>query len=247
VGADSLWWSVWWQWLAVWTGTVLSLIAAVLIVIVQWRGQQQRSKQPPYVSFYLHDQSVMDLYQYQYRGALEQEVEARVGGRTQVRAGAGVSMVNFGGSLERNREEFRKYLEIAEPITVIGILMDVLEDDLIHIDLQRGSLVSAKNVDIRQRRIRLSELGARTYVLARGDFEASRGIIGTIGPTTTFLAPYGDRASASLHPMIRVRCASSGLRSEVPEGKFWARCLGTVQGWDRVNGQLVIDPIAIFK
>jgi hypothetical protein len=246
VGADDLWWSVWWPWVAVWAATVLALVSAVLIVITQWRGQQKRSKQPPYVSFYLHDQSVMDLYQYQYRGALEQEVEARVGGRTQVRAAAGASGVHFGGSLERNREEFRKYLEVAEPITVIGILMDVLEDDLIHVDLQRGSLVSAKNVDIRQRRIRLSELGARTYVLARGDFEVSTGA-GSSGATTTFLAPYGDRAGAGPPSMIRVRCASNGLRSEVPEGRFWARCLGTVQGWDRASGQLVIDPIAIFK
>ncbi len=161
-------WSVWWRWLAIWIPTVVSVLVAVALLIVHWRGQHKRAKQPPYVSFYLHDQSVMDLYQYRYRGALEQGVEARFGGRSQIRAGAGTPMVNFTGSLERNREEFRKYLERSEPITVIGILMDVLEDDLVHVDLQRASLVTGKNLDIRQRRIRLSELGASTYVLARG-------------------------------------------------------------------------------
>jgi hypothetical protein len=246
VVADTLWWSVWWHWLAVWIATVLSVLFAIALFIVHWRGKQRRTKQPPYVSFYLHDQSVMDLYQYRYRGALEQHVEARVGGRSQIRAGAGVQMVNFGGSIERNREEFRKYLERAEPITVIGILMDVLEDDLVQVDLERGSLVSGKNLDIRQRKIRLSELGGRTYVLARGGFEVNGAPTNASG-TTTFLASYGGQRRGSPPSMIRVRCASNVLRSDVPEGKFWARCLGTVQGWDRAAGHLVIDPIAIFK
>ncbi len=67
------------------------------------------------------------------------------------------------------------------------------------------------------------------------------------GSSTTFLAPYGEPHHAGPPPMISLRCANSGLRSEVPEGRFWARCLGTVQGWDRITGHLVIDPIAIFK
>jgi hypothetical protein len=240
VVADSLWWSVWWPWVVVWAVTVLALLLAVLIVVVQWRGRRQRAQQPPYLSFYLHEQSVMDLYQYKYRGALEQEVEARLGTRGRISAGTDVPMVRFGGSLERNREEFRKYLERAEPITVIGILMDVLSDDLIQVDLERGSLEPSRNIDLRQRRIRLSELGGRTYVLARGVFHQNPGPSSAV---TTFLAPYGDQASA----VVRVRCATSGLRSDVPEGQWWARCLGTVQGWDRASRHLILDPIAIFK
>jgi hypothetical protein len=244
VAADNLWWSVWWQWLAVWAATVVALLIAVATLVVQWRGRRKRGTPLPYVSLYLHEQSVMDLYQFRYQGALEQQVEARVGRRTQVRAGAGVSAVHFGGNLERNREEFRKYLEVSEPITVIGILMDVLEDDIIHVDLQRGSLMAGQNVDIRQRRIRLSELGGRAYVLARGGFEAGAA---SGASSTVFLAPYGNGGATGPSPAIRVRCANSGLRGEIPDGRFWARCLGTVQGWDRDTGQLVIDPIAIFK
>jgi hypothetical protein len=137
-------------------------------------------------------------------------------------------MVRFGGSLERNREEFRSTWRRAEPITVIGILMDVLSDDLIQVDLERGSLVPARNIDLRQRRIRLSELGGRTYVWPAGCSIRTRDRAGAV---TTFLAPYGDQASA----VVRVRCATSGLRSDVPEGQWWARCLGTVQGWDRAS------------
>jgi hypothetical protein len=185
---------VWWPWVVVWVVAFVALLLAVAILVVQWRDQKQRAQQPPYLSFYLHEQSVMDLYQYKYRGALEQEVESRLGTRGRVSAGTDVPMVRFGGSLERNREEFRKYLERAEPITVIGILMDVLSDDLVHIDLERNSIVPARNIDLRQRKIRLSELGGRTYVLARGVFHQNPGPSGEV---TTFLAPYGDQASAS--------------------------------------------------
>ena len=38
-----------------------------------------------------------------------------------------------------------------------------------------------------------------------------------------------------------------GLRDDVPEGQFFARCLGTVQGWDRTSGQLIVNPLAIFR
>ena len=92
--------------------------------------------------------------------------------------------------------------------------MDVLEDDLVHVDLQRGSLAAGENLDIRQRRVRLSELGASTYVLARGGFEVNS--VHGQGSSTSFLAPYGEPRRGSPPPMISVRCANSGLRSEVP-------------------------------
>ncbi len=243
--ADNLWWSVWWPWVLVWLGTGLALVAAIFIVFVAWRGHRKRTKQPPYLSFYLHENSVMALYQYKYKGALEQEVQARVGGSRELRVGTSVPMVAFGGNLERNREEFRRYLEVAAPITVIGILMDVLEDDLVHVDLERGSIVPSKNLGPIRRAARLSELGGNSYVLARGIFhiEASP----ATASSTMFLAPYGPPAATGSDPMIRVRCVNSGLRDDVPEGHFWARCLGTVQGWDARNGHLILDPIAIFK
>jgi hypothetical protein len=46
---------------------------------------------------------------------------------------------------------------------------------------------------------------------------------------------------------LRVRCVNTGLRDDVPDGQFFARCLGTVQDWDRISGQLVVNPLAIFR
>jgi hypothetical protein len=247
VAVDSLWWSVWWPWLLVWLGTVLAILAALAIAVAHWRGRRQQSRQPPYLSFYLHEQSVMALYQYKYRGALEQQVVAMVGSRAEVHMGASLPPVRFGGNVERNREEFRRYLEVAAPITVIGILMEVLEHDLVSVDLERLSILPGRNVNsLRRSSVRLSELGSGAYVLARGVFQMEATPEAT-GATTTFLAAYGDAGAVGRHPKLRLRCANSGLRDDVPDGQFFARCLGTVQGWDRAAGHLVINPVAIFR
>jgi hypothetical protein len=47
---------------------------------------------------------------------------------------------------------------VAEPITVIGLLMEVLEDDLYAVDLDRLSIVPGRNVSLRRSAARLSEL-----------------------------------------------------------------------------------------
>ena len=67
------------------------------------------------------------------------------------------------------------------------------------------------------------------------------------GRTTTFLAPFGPPATSGRHPALRVRCVDTGLRDDDPDGQFFARCLGTVQGWDRLSGQLIVNPLAIFR
>jgi len=246
VAADSMWWSVWWPWLVVWLATAALFVVAVALGWAWVRGRGRLTRQPPYLSFYLHEQSVMDLYQYKYRGALEQHVVSMVGGRVGVHVGAGVAPVRFGGSVERNREEFRRYLEVAEPITVIGLLMEVLEDDLYAVDLDRLTIVPGRNVSLRRSAARLSELGGNAYVLARGLFQMDT--TGDLsGRTTTFLAPFGPPAPAGSPAALRVRCVNTGLRDDVPDGQFFARCLGTVQGWDRVSGQLIVNPLAIFR
>jgi hypothetical protein len=244
VAADSMWWSVWWTWLLVWIATAVVLVVAAAFGVAWWRSRGRFTRQPPYLSFYLHEQSVMDLYQYKYRGALEQHVVSMVGGRAGLHLGAGVPPVRFGGSVERNREEFRRYLEVAEPITVIGLLMEVLEDDLYAVDLDRLSIVPGHNVSLRRSTARLSELGGNAYVLARGVFHMDT-TSDRSGRTTTFLAPFGTAVEP--HALLRVRCINTGLRDDVPDGQFFARCLGTVQGWDRVSGQLIVNPLAIFR
>jgi hypothetical protein len=63
---------------------------------------------------------------------------------------------------------------------------------------------------------------------------------------TTFMAPYGA-ADPEHGAKVRVECADNGLRGAVPEEPFKARCLGKVQSWNPGNGELVIQPVAIFK
>lgn len=244
MAADSMWWSVWWPWLVVWIGTAVALVVGAAFGLAWSRSRGRLTRQPPYLSFYLHEQSVMDLYQYKYRGALEQHVVSMVGGRAGVHASAGVAPVRFGGSVERNREEFRRYLEVAEPITVIGLLMEVLEDDLYMVDLDRLSIVPGRNASLRRSSARLSELGGNAYVLARGMFQMDT-MSDRSGRTTTFLAPFVTAAGPQA--MLRVRCINTGLRDDVPDAQFFARCLGTVQGWDRASGQLIVNPLAIFR
>jgi hypothetical protein len=239
-----MWWSVWWPWLLIWIATAVALLAALAFLVAALRGRDRPTPQPPYLSFYLHEQSVMDLYQYKYRSALEQQVTSMVGGRAGLHVGAGVAPVRFGGSVERNREEFRRYLEVAEPITVIGLLMEVLEDDLYTVDLSRMSIVAGKHHRLRRAATRLSELEGNAFVLARGVFKPEPN---DDGRTTTFLAPFGPTAADFRHPMLRVRCVNSGLRDDVPDGQFSARCLGTIQGWDPRSGHLIVNPLAIFR
>jgi hypothetical protein len=126
---------VWSPWLVAWIGTAVLFVVAVVLFVAWWHGRGRITRQPPYLSFYLHEQSVMDLYQYKYRGALEQHAVSMVGRRAGVHLGANVAPVRFGGSVERNREDFRRYLEVAEPITVTGLLTEVLEDDMFAVDL----------------------------------------------------------------------------------------------------------------
>lgn len=81
-------------------------------------------------------------------------------------------------------------------------------------------------------------------VLARGVFqEGSR-----TDERTIFVAPYGDPVDPGHGPRVSVICDNSGLRRKVPEGRFFAWCLGEIdQPWNYEDGVLVIDPIAIFK
>jgi hypothetical protein len=232
---------VWWPWVAVWAVTLVALLAAVAFAAAWLRSRSRPQLPAPFLSFYLNEQGVMDLYQYRYREPLEQRIVAVEGSTRAVGVGVGIpgTPVSFGGSVERNREVFRHYVEAAEPIRVIGILMRVLEDDLYTVDLDGLSIVAGKHLRLRRRTARLSELGASVFVLARGTF-AMDASADAAGRTTTFVARFGPAS-------LRVRCVTTGLRDDVPDGPFPARCLGIVQGWDSTSGQLSVTPLAIFR
>ncbi|MFF8837312.1 hypothetical protein [Streptomyces sp. NPDC015130] len=92
--------------------------------------------------------------------------------------------------------------------------------------------------------VRLRDVG--DFVLIRGRFRTT-GEDSADGPSTVFLAPYGDPADPSHGPRVRVTCATEGLRAQVPQGTFSARCLDRVQEWNAAEGVLEVQAMAIFR
>lgn len=56
-----------------------------------------------------------------------------------------------------------------------------------------------------------------------------------------------DPADPAEGPRVRVTCATEGLRNEVPQGTFSARCLGKVQDWNAEDAVLEVQAMAIFR
>jgi hypothetical protein len=256
VGANSgMWLSVWWPWLLVWVGTAALVVAAAVILAVHWtrHGRQRAPGHGNYISFYLDDDSVMGVYlQQRYKPALRQEVEEKISSGKDGRVTGGLRGLNMTASRNINREVFRRYIEEAEPITVIGIILDVLEkaDDIVYVDLRKGEIARNRALtktlgdsqdSSPQHFARLSEVD--TYLSVMGFFNKETDDEGT----TVFLAPYGEPDVPDHGPRVRIECVTSGLRRTVPRRPFQARCLGKVQNWDRRSGELVIEPIAIFQ
>ncbi len=196
----------------------------------------------------------MDLYrQHRYNAALEQQVEERISRSNDASIGTELSLAKGSAGRRVTTELFRNYIERAEPITVIGIVIDVLEgaDDVVHVDLlgQRvtdsGALartVGRRNGQAaRPRTIRLRDIDA--FVSVRGLFKKAS----QTKEETIFLAPYGELSDPEQSPRVRLKCVTNGLRDTVPDGMFYARCLGKVETWDPRAGELTIHPIAIFK
>ena len=92
-----------------------------------------------------------------------------------------------------------------------------------------------------QQSVRLRDI--EDFVLIRGRFRK----IGESPESTVFLAPYGDPADPAAGPRVRVTCATEGLRNEVPQGTFSARCLGKVQDWNAEDAVLEVQAMAIFR
>jgi hypothetical protein len=259
VDADSaLWWAVWWPWTLVWGSTLVALVIACWCVIAQWRTRSQ----PPFphgsqgISLYLHDGSVMDLYlQGGYKTALRHEVEERItSGKDKV---VQVAFPHMGARAGQtvDREVFRRYIEVAQPITVIQIIMEVLQkaDNIVYIDLIDRVIAPDKALNramqaIHHRNrppsglVHLQDLERiDAYVSVRGRFRHDS----ETPDTVTFSTQVENTADAD--PMVRVTCINAGLRRTAPQTTFHARCLGRVQGWDNNTRTLIIAPIAIFQ
>jgi len=253
--ADPSWWGAWWPWLLVWGITAVSLVVAVVIAVVHWRSSRApAAKRLHGITFYLDDESVMNLYrQYggKYKTALRQEVQERISSSREVEGSATLAPVQARGKRGVNSEVFRSYIENAEPITVIGIIIDVLDQagDIVHVDLRKQEITSSRaltkalDIDDDERPTTVSLRGLETFVSIRGLFrETARTAV------TTFEAPYGDPTDPADGPQVHLTCTTSGLRgTAVPTGSFPARCLGRVEDWDAHTRRLIVHPIAIFR
>ncbi|WP_245703308.1 hypothetical protein [Streptomyces lushanensis] len=258
------WWSIWWPWMLVWLLTAAGLVALLVLTLTLLLGGRRSGGQKiiPGICFYLHDRSVMDHYQMRgYTAALRKEVEQRTSDSKDGSVHAKVFGLTAGGGKRDNSEIVSKYLEVAEPISVIGIIMDVLEEKgvIVHVDLvnravgRNGALDSAlaalpgggSGADsgpvASRRTVRLRDI--EDFVLIRGRFRK----ISESPETTVFLAPYGDPENPAEGPHVRVTCATEGLRTEVGRGTFSARCLGKVQDWNAEDAVLEVQAMAIFR
>lgn len=252
---DPSWWDAWWPWLLVWGITAVSLTAAVAIAVTHWRRHPApTTTHPPGISFYLNDESVMDLYRQhggKYKAALRHEVQERSSSTSEGEVSAELVPVRASAKRGVNNEIFRSYVENAEPITVIGIIIDVLEQagDIVHVDLRKQVVTAnhalAKALDTEDGKqptvVRLR--GLETFVSIRGQFHATN----RTPAVTTFEAPYGEPTDPADGPQVHLTCPTSGLRPSVPTGTFSARCLGRVETWDPETRRLIVHPIAIFR
>ncbi|MFE6837038.1 hypothetical protein ACFVFI_19675 [Streptomyces sp. NPDC057705] len=253
------WWAVWWPWMLLWAATgagLAALLTAAVLRLVRLAGARRAAAQDitDGICFYLHDKTVMDHYQMGgYTAALRKEVEQRTSDSKDGTVRAKVFGLGADGGRRENTEVVSRYMEVAEPISVIGLIMKVLEEKrvIVHVDLPSQSVTRSpallRTASGTQGEVRLRDIEG--FVLIRGRFRATvdAGAAQDRADSTVFLAPYGDPADPTRSPRVQVTCATEGLRSQVPGGTFSARCLGKVQEWIPDEGVLKVQAMAIFR
>ena len=256
---NEMWWSVWWPWALTWGVTVLALLLAAAILAGHWRSSRKKPapRHANDISFYLDNDPVMDLYlRYEpLEPALRRQVVEKISTGNAVTAAAQFAGLHTGAKRQVNKEILKKYIEEAEPITVINTILNALENDgaIIYIDLKKQGVLSTRALrqllgeDGRgpgQKTVHASELDAGCYVSVMGQYRREDALD---SGTTVFSAPYGGPDHADDGPRVRVTCTTTGLRRGVPTDEFRASCLGRVQAWKAESAELLIDPIAIFQ
>lgn len=239
----------------VWTSTVASTVAAITTTVTHWRRHRRTNVEQRYsTAFYLDDNRVMDLYRQhggKYKAALRHEIEEKIGNSRDAGVSVGLAPVQASGRRTVNSEILHRYIEQAKPITVIGIIIDVLDkaDDIVNVNLLKREVIANRALDKvldnaddgHSDPVRLRDVDA--FVSVRGRFR----LIEQTNLTATFQAPYGSPNDPADGPQVHITCIASGLRRPPPQGSFPARCLGQVLDWDPQTHRLVLDPIAIFN
>ncbi|MEU8579488.1 hypothetical protein [Streptomyces abikoensis] len=251
--SDRLWWEIWWPWMLLWLATAVSAVALVILTIAARRRARRPSERlvTDRTCLYLDNRTIMDqALMNRYAVALRKEVEQRtMHGWAAKLAVEILPFLSPDASVEASNEVVTKYIEKAEAISVIGVIVDGLErsDAIVHVDLRRGTLrrnaALAKAYEGRfpEGRVPLS-CTERLFVLLTGDFRKDENA--SVENRTVLLAHYGTPPHAA---RVRVSCISRGLRGELDSDRLSALCLGKVQSWRAEEGVLEVRPLAIFS
>lgn len=186
-----------------------------------------------------------------YQAALIRRVKETISRDRKAQISSNLRPVELSVGSTVNEEVVCEFIEKATPITVIGLVIDVLRQagDIIDVDLDNGEVImsnaQASGLGIRgyklPKTIRLQDLNpffVSVHGLFRWIHETNSGII--------LQAPYGRQADQCEGPQILLSFA--GNRQTLPAEPFSARSiLGRVTQWDAQEHRLVLDPIAIFS
>ncbi|WP_018680890.1 hypothetical protein [Actinokineospora enzanensis] len=252
---SGLWWAVWWPWLVLWGAVVLLVAAAVVVLLVLVRTHRAQLADQGALSrghehgqvWYLDNDAVMDMYRGN-NSALRSEVERRITSSKGVVLGVVVPGVDAKGEASASQEVVTKFVQEAEPITVVKLVVDILDraHNIVHVDLRN------QQVPWHTAREQLLARGPRGGDMRLSDMVGVYVSISAVlhraednGDGVVFLAPYGQGKPGD-GPRMRVRCVLGGLR--VKELRVTsAQCVGKVVLWDDDLRELVVDPLVIFR
>lgn len=244
VFTDSLWWYINWPWMVAWLATAVS----VMVLVARHRRRRPAERLVfEQTCVYLDDQAIMDVYwTNQYAPAVQKEVEQRTAVRKKFRFLSKLPLFSPGVDVEDNREVITKYIQRAEPISVIGVIVNALERShaIIHSDLLQGTVrrnPALAKAGFANGSVRLSATSSQ-FLLLTGDFEKDDNASSL--DYTVLGAAYGPTSNAR----IRISCRTTGLRSaEGAFGRFRVLCLGKVVNWHPEDAILDVHPLAIFS
>lgn len=182
--SDRLWWDVNWPWMTAWLATALAALGLLALrIAVRRRGRPSEQLVNGRTCLYLDDRTIMNQFQMnRYEVALRKEVEQRTRTGLTARFLAMLPLATPEATFDSSREVVTKYIAAAEPITVIGLLVDGLEraDAIVHANLRRGSVVrnaALANVRAQHDRGRPTRLSGTSewFVLLTADFVRETG------------------------------------------------------------------------
>jgi hypothetical protein len=251
---NGAWWSAWWGWMAAWLAAAAGVVVlAVFLATLAYRWLRRPVMEHSGLSIcvYLHDQSIMNLYEMgNYTAALEKAVEERRNVTTTAGLWAKLPFV-VKADKGRTQEMFTSYVQKATPISVVGMLLSVFErkDAIVYVDLPSGTitpnralarkLAAAGDGEAGPQSVALSDIAQ--FVSVEGRFRAER----ETADSFVLRARYG---SGDEPARLKVAFAATGLQiDKMYEGEIQARCLGKMTGWNPETREVTLDAIAIFR